>query len=69
MRNTIEWTATIILWVCLIAGAIWGGVTGILIFAAWIGVGAYFVANSRSRGLLADASFLVTWPYYLIVEG
>jgi hypothetical protein len=35
--------------------------------AAWLGYGLYMVANSRSRGVWADASFVVTWPIYVVL--
>jgi hypothetical protein len=39
-------------------------VAGLVLATAWLGIGLYMVANSRSRGIWADASFLVTWPIY-----
>lgn len=38
---------------------------GFVVAAAWLGFGLHMVANSRSRGVLADASFMVTWPIYM----
>lgn len=37
---------------------------GIALATLWLGVGLYMVANSRSRGIWADLSFMVTWPIY-----
>ena len=38
---------------------------GLALAVLWLGGGLYMVANSRSRGLWVDASFVVTWPIYV----
>lgn len=38
---------------------------GVALAALWLGIGLYMAANSRSRGLWADVSFMVTWPIYV----
>ena len=60
-----EWLLTLGLWALVIALLIMGGIVGASIATAWLLVGLYMIAQSRSRGLLADASFMVTWPVYL----
>ncbi|UPT53105.1 hypothetical protein [Synechococcus phage Yong-M3-232] len=42
-------------------------IAGLVLVTAWLGYGLYMVANSRSRGLWADVSFLVTWPLYWVL--
>lgn len=40
-----------------------------VIAAAWIGAGVHMVTSSESRGPLADALFVFSWPLWLFVEG
>lgn len=52
----------------LMALLVWGGVAGFAIVAVWLAGGGYMLANSRSRGLYADATFLLSWPIHLLIE-
>ncbi|CDO34192.1 hypothetical protein [Novosphingobium sp. KN65.2] len=38
---------------------------GWLISSVWLSAGVYMVLETRSRGWIADISFLATWPIYL----
>lgn len=38
---------------------------GLALAAGWLGIGAWMVWRTRSRGLLADVSFMATWPLYV----
>lgn len=64
----MEIFVTIILWAVAIALLAFGGMAGFGLVAIWFGGGLYMIANSRSRGLWADASFLVTWPIYMALN-
>jgi hypothetical protein len=39
-----------------------------IIMAFWFLIGFLMVIASRSRGLLADAIFIFTWPIHLIAH-
>jgi hypothetical protein len=69
MSARFELAVTLLLYLML-AGFI-ASLNPILISVAiaWFLGGWYFVANSASRGPLADISFFVTWPIYLALEG
>lgn len=62
-----EAVITIALYAVLIALANTGPI-GFVFAATWAAVGCWMVHRSQSRGFLADASFLVTWPIYLVIE-
>lgn len=64
----MEIALAIFLWAVAIALLAFGGMAGFGLVALWFGGGLYMIANSRSRGLLADASFLVTWPVYMALN-
>ena len=40
-------------------------VPGCIAASVWIGCGIHMATQSRSRGFIADASFVVTWPIYV----
>ena len=42
-----------------------GSIPGLIAAAVWIGCGIHLATQSRSRGFIADASFVVTWPIYV----
>ncbi len=41
---------------------------GAVVAGAWIGTGIGMVAATERRGLLADATFVFTWPVHWIME-
>lgn len=43
------------------------GIPGAIIAVAWLGVGGWFVAKTKSRGFWADISFAATWPIYVVL--
>jgi len=45
----------------------WLSLAGILLAIGWLGVGLWMVLKTRSRGILADLSFMATWPLYVVV--
>ena len=57
-----------LLLVPLLALVLLGGLPGFLLAVLWIGGGVYMVVNSRSRGLYADATFLLSWPIHLALD-
>ena len=63
-----EWILAAVLWALVVALLAAGGVIGVGVVTLWMLGGLYMIANSRSRGLLADASFMVTWPIYLALN-
>jgi hypothetical protein len=48
----------------ILAGGL--GWPGVVLAALWLGVGVFFVLSTKSRGLLADATFILTWPFYVV---
>ena len=64
-----EMALTVALYFALGAAALFGDLAGLLLALAWIGVGVWMVSRSQSRGFIADASFVVTWPLYVLLEG
>ena len=63
-----EGVVTVALYFLLAALTFFGGVVGLLTAALWIGFGLWLVNATPSRGLIADASFVVTWPFYVALE-
>ena len=68
MGGRFEMALTAVLWVALVILPFAAGALGALVSVCWLGGGLYMVANSRSRGFLADASFMVTWPIYIALN-
>ncbi len=60
-----EWILTAALWALVVTLLVVGGIVGVAVVTLWMLGGLYMIAKSRSRGILADASFMVTWPIYL----
>lgn len=46
-----------------------GGIVGQCIGGLWLAIGVRMVADSESRGLLADLCFMASWPIYWMIEG
>ncbi len=63
MFNEAIWT--IGLYALVTALALFGGLVGLLTAALWISFGLWLVNATPSRGWIADASFVVTWPFYV----
>jgi hypothetical protein len=64
----VEHYLAVILWAALLAlPLIWMPL--IIITIPWIGAGAWLVIHSVSRGPVADACFMVTWPIWMALEG
>ena len=40
-------------------------IIGACVATAWVSCGLWMVIRTKNRGLLADASFVFTWPLYL----
>lgn len=36
-----------------------------VVSVAYLCVGAYFIAKSQSRGIIADLIFAILWPYFV----
>lgn len=64
MRREMIYTLVIYAVLALVA---WMSVAGALLAIGWLGVGLWMVSRTRSRGLLADVSFMATWPLYVAV--
>ena len=41
---------------------------GLALAVVWLSVGLSLVLSTRSRGLLADLSFVATWPLYVVLN-
>ena len=61
-----EWLYTVAIYLVLSALA-WTSLAGALLALGWVGVGLWMVLRTRSRGLLADLSFMATWPLSVAV--
>jgi hypothetical protein len=64
MHREMIYTAVIYAVLALLA---WLSLAGILLAIGWLGVGLWMVLKTRSRGILADLSFMATWPLYVVV--
>lgn len=64
MHREMIYTAVIYAVLALLA---WLSLAGILLAIGWLGVGMWMVLKTRSRGILADLSFMATWPLYVVV--
>jgi hypothetical protein len=64
MHREMIYTAAIYAVLALLA---WLSLAGILLAIGWLGVGLWMVLKTRSRGILADLSFMATWPLYVVV--
>ena len=40
----------------------------ILLLLAWPAIGLWFVASSKSRGIVADLIFVFSWPVHFILH-
>jgi hypothetical protein len=38
---------------------------GAALASGWVAVGLWMVSRTRSRGIVADATFVMTWPLYM----
>jgi hypothetical protein len=65
MHREMIYTAVIYAVLALLA---WLSLAGILLAIGWLGVGLWMVLKTRSRGILADLSFMATWPLYVVVD-
>lgn len=62
MKRELLYTAIIYAILALLALT---SIAGLLLAVGWVGIGAWMVWRTRSRGLLADVSFMATWPLYV----
>jgi hypothetical protein len=62
----LEAIITLAIYAALLALAL-TSLPGLIFTLAWLGVGAWFVAKTRSRGVFADVSLLARWPLYVVL--
>lgn len=66
--TALEAVMSIVLWLVAIAFLASGHALLIAIALAWTLAGVWMARRSQTRGYLADLSFVVTWPVYVMLE-